>query len=58
MSSTYDLYIAANATVDFQVNSVVTAAPAPAGLIMLAGALPFAGLLRRRLRKSELATAA
>ena len=57
ISSTYDLYIAAGATVDFQVNSVV-AAPAPAGLIMLAGAMPFAGLLRRRLRKSELATAA
>ncbi len=41
----------------FQDKSLV-AAPAPAGLIMLAGALPFAGLLRRRLRKSEQATAA
>jgi hypothetical protein len=37
---------------------VVAATPAPPGLVMLAGALPFAGLLRlRRLRKSELATA-
>jgi hypothetical protein len=33
-------------------------APAPAGLAMLAGALPFAGLLRLRRRKSEAVTAA
>jgi hypothetical protein len=44
--------------VSFQMNTVVTPAPAPAGLIMVATMLPFAGLLRRRLRKSEVATAA
>jgi hypothetical protein len=36
----------------------VSVAPAPAGLIMAATALPFFGLLRRRLRKSEVANAA
>ncbi|VTR96335.1 unnamed protein product [Gemmata massiliana] len=44
----------ANATL----SSTVTATPAPAGLVMLATALPFAGFLRRRLRKSEVATVA
>jgi hypothetical protein len=40
-------------------STVSTAAPAPPGLVMLAGALPFAGLLRlRRFRKSEVATVA
>jgi len=33
-------------------------APAPPGLVMLVGALPFFGLLRRRLRKNEAATVA
>jgi hypothetical protein len=32
--------------------------PAPAGLILAATALPFAGLLRRRLRRPEATTAA
>jgi hypothetical protein len=32
--------------------------PAPAGLILAATALPFVGLLRRRLRKPEATTAA
>jgi len=40
------------------IDSSVVMAPAPAGLVLLAGALPFAGLLRRRLWKSEVATAA
>jgi len=57
ITSTYSVYIAAGARVDFQVNSVV-AAPAPAGLVMFAGALPFFGLIRRRLRKSDVATVA
>jgi len=35
-----------------------TAVPAPAGLILAATALPFVGLLRRRLRRPEATTAA
>lgn len=58
VSHTVTLTLAASASINFQARTDVTPAPAPAGLIMLAGALPFAGLLRRRLRKSELATAA
>lgn len=44
----------ANVTID----SEVTAAPAPAGLVMLISALPFAGILRLRRREAEAATAA
>jgi len=36
----------------------VVHAPAPPGLVMLVGAVPFFGLIRRRLRKSEVATVA
>jgi len=47
-----------NSDVTFNTRADVTATPAPAGLLMFATALPFAGLLRRRLRKSEVATVA
>jgi hypothetical protein len=40
------------------VTTQVVPAPAPHGLIMFASALPFFGLLRRRLRKSEMAAVA
>jgi hypothetical protein len=39
-------------------DSNLTAVPAPAGLILAATALPFVGLLRRRLRKPEATIAA
>jgi len=43
-----------------QLDSSINAAPAPAGLVMLASALPFAGLLRLRRRqpKTDVVTAA
>jgi hypothetical protein len=39
-------------------NAELTPVPAPAGLILAATALPFVGLLRRRLRKPEATTTA
>jgi hypothetical protein len=42
----------------FNAKANVTPTPAPAGLVMLAGVVPFFGFLRRRLRKSEVATVA
>jgi hypothetical protein len=41
-----------------QFDSSVTSVPAPAGLILAATAVPFLGLLRRRMRKPEVTTAA
>jgi hypothetical protein len=40
------------------INTEVVPAPAPAGLVMLISALPFAGILRLRRRKVEVATVA
>jgi hypothetical protein len=52
-----DLYLDPGDIVFMQVASNVIA-PAPAGLILAATALPFVGLLRRRLRRPETTTAA
>ena len=51
------LYLEAGEDAFLQVGSRVIA-PAPAGLILAATALPFVGLLRRRLRRPETTTAA
>jgi hypothetical protein len=47
-----------NQTFGASASGTITAVPAPAGLILAATALPFVGLLRRRLRKPEATTAA
>jgi hypothetical protein len=51
------LDLGANSNANFTARSQVVV-PAPAGLILAATALPFVGLLRRRLRKPEATTAA
>jgi hypothetical protein len=53
---TFTLTLDAGASVQFQGQTAV-ATPAPPGLILAATALPFAGLLRRRLRRKEAAVA-
>ena len=60
VSNSITITLAGRATLNFQVVSTVTPTPAPAGLVMVAGALPFVGfgLIRRRLRKGEPVTAA
>ncbi len=57
LANVADLQVVSGDSFSLQTRAIVSA-PAPAGLILAATALPFAGLLRRRLRKSELATAA
>lgn len=57
IKTTLTITLLEGASANFNTSAIVSA-PAPAGLILAATALPFAGLLRRRLRKSELATAA
>jgi len=59
MTQTITVKLGVGESVKFDQESTLTpVVPAPAGLVLLATALPFAGLLRRRLRKSEVATAA
>lgn len=57
--TTITITLAAGAEANFNTSAIV-ATPAPSGLVMLAGALPFAGLLRlrRRVAKPEATTAA
>jgi hypothetical protein len=57
LTQQFEITLGAGQSVQFQgsVNAVV---PAPAGLILAATALPFVGLLRRRLRKPEATIAA
>ncbi|AMV27741.1 hypothetical protein VT84_25290 [Gemmata sp. SH-PL17] len=58
LKQVFTVTLGSGGSANFSGSGSVNAAPAPAGLVMLATALPFAGLLRRRLRKSEVATAA
>jgi hypothetical protein len=58
MDQTFTITLQANESVKFQGTAQVVPVPAPAGLILAATALPFASLLRRRLRRPEATTAA
>lgn len=58
LTQTFTITLGAGQSVAFQGAVNVTAVPAPAGLILAATALPFVGLLRRRLRRPEATTAA
>ena len=59
LSNVLTLNLDAGSVIQATGSTEVTSTPAPTGLVMLAGALPFAGLLRlRRFRKNEVATAA
>jgi hypothetical protein len=58
ISQEYTISLAGTGTFSGVFGAAVTAVPAPAGLILAATALPFVGLIRRRLRKPEATTAA
>ncbi|MBP3960486.1 hypothetical protein J8F10_35115 [Gemmata sp. G18] len=58
LSQVFTVTLGSGGSANFSGTGSVNAAPAPAGLVMLATVLPFAGMLRRRLRKSEVATVA
>jgi hypothetical protein len=55
---TVDLTLNRDNSAQFDMLTRVNPVPAPAGLILAATALPFVGLIRRRLRKPEATTAA